>query len=225
MAEAEKKRRSLALGNFTRSVNILTKLIADNAPIIVVTPKYEKVNETYYKLEAVHEEFIEKTDIDIEEHADGLKYLEKPAETFLNTVNAYSEYFKKIENDEQEKITNKDEADKLLENQRFERENNARIQEEAKSKADETEAKFESTKAEFTSMIDTFNRMNLASKDYLKDVSNDDKRAGLSKLETDFDLLKNKFAQLSGIDPTKDVADLKKKLLDDAETPFLATQK
>ena len=69
--------------------------------------------------------------------------------------------------------------------------------------------------------------MSLASKDSLKDASDDDKRAGLTKLETNLDLLKTKFAYLSGIDLAKEqeITDLKKKFLDEAETPFVAAQK
>ena len=95
--EAEKKRRSIALGGFTRSVNLLNTVINEKSPISVVTPKYDRVNEAWYKLEAAHDAFIEQTDIDIEEHADGIKYLDKHTETFKKVVSDYSVYFKSAE--------------------------------------------------------------------------------------------------------------------------------
>ena len=76
-------------------------------------------------------------------------------------------------------------------------------------------------------MLDDFNRLNLASKDSLKEVSDIDKRAGLKKLESDLDSLKLKFAHLSGIDPSKNevITDLKERFLEEADGPFLVTQK
>ena len=107
------------------------------------------------------------------------------------------------------------------------RENRERVEAEARSKAEQLGAKFESTKTEFVTMLDDFKRLNFASKDSLKDASNDDKRVGLKKLEYELDLLKAKFANLSGIDPTKAevLTDLKKTFLEEADAPFLVTQK
>ena len=113
--EAEKKRRSIALGGFTRSVNLLNTVINEKSPISVVTPKYDRVNEAWYKLEAAHDAFIEQTDIDIEEHADGIKYLDKHTETFKKVVSDYSVYFKSAE---AESIKQKGDADKLVERER-----------------------------------------------------------------------------------------------------------
>ena len=227
MADVEKNRRSSALGRFTRSVNVLRSAIQSESPISVVTPKFEKVNEAWDKLEAAQDAFIEATNIDIETHADGLQYLDAPENTFTKIVNEYSEYFKQVEQQDKDDVKKKEDAEKLVENDRLEREKRERIAEEAKSKAEELEAKFESTKAEFVSMLDDFKRLNLASKDSLKDASDDDKRVGVKKLESDLDLLKAKFAILSGIDPTKAqvITDLKKTFLDEADAPFLLTQK
>ena len=121
MADVEKRRRSSALGGFTRSVNLLRSSITNESPISVVTPKFEKVNETQDKLEAAQEAFIEKTDIDIEH--DGLKYLDVPTETFPNVVKEYSEYFKLVERQDKDDVKRKEEAGKLVENERLEREN------------------------------------------------------------------------------------------------------
>ena len=170
--EAEKKRRSIALGGFTRSVNLLNTVINEKSPISVVTPKYDRVNEAWYKLEAAHDAFIEQTDIDIEEHADGIKYLDKHTETFKKVVSDYSVYFKSAE---AESIKQKGDADKLVERERVETESRLRVEAEAKSKNEEMGTKFESTKAEFISMLDDFKRLSLASKDSLKDASDDDK--------------------------------------------------
>ena len=104
MAEVEKKRRSAALGGFTRSVNLLRSAIRTESPISVVTPKFEKVNDAWDKLEAAQDAFIEATDIDIDEHADGLKYLDAPTETFTKIVNEYSEYFKQVEKQDRDDV-------------------------------------------------------------------------------------------------------------------------
>ena len=223
----EKKRRSVALGGFTRSVGVLRSAITTESPICVVTPKFEKVNDAWDKLEAAQEAFIEATDIDIDNHADGLKYLDTPTETFTNVVKEYSDYFKKVETKVKEDLENKEKAEKLVENERLVRENRERVEAEARSKAEQLGAKFESTKTEFVTMLDDFKRLNFASKDSLKDASNDDKRVGLKKLEYELDLLKAKFANLSGIDPTKAevLTDLKKTFLEEADAPFLVTQK
>ena len=169
-------KRSTALGGFTRSVNVLRSAITTKSPISVVKPKFKKVNETWDKLEAAQDAFIEKTDIDIENHADGLKYLDVPTETFTNVVREYSEYFKLVERQDKDDVKRKEEADKLVENERLERENRERVEADIQSKALELEAKFESTKAEFVTMLDDFKRLNLVSKDSLKDVSDSENR-------------------------------------------------
>ena len=70
MAEAlalAKKRRSQAKSNFTRNVNALEVLIAGSETLLVVTPQFEKVKTCWEKLETAQEEFIDRTDIDIDE--------------------------------------------------------------------------------------------------------------------------------------------------------------
>ena len=84
MADQEKKRRSNCLSNFTKSVNNFNKLNQDAAPIDLITTAFQKVQSCYDKLESAQDAFIEVTDIDIDTHADGIKYLDEPASRHQN---------------------------------------------------------------------------------------------------------------------------------------------
>ena len=58
-ADAAKKRRSTALNQFTRNVNSFNKLIASSAPAVTVNPSYEKVIDSWEKLEEAHDAYLE----------------------------------------------------------------------------------------------------------------------------------------------------------------------
>ena len=101
MADQEKKRRSNCLSNFTKSVNNFNKLNQDAAPIDLITTAYQKVQSCYDKLESAQDAFIEVTDIDIDTHADGIKYLDEPAIRHQNVLAAYSNCLKRTITDKQ----------------------------------------------------------------------------------------------------------------------------
>ena len=86
-AVQEKKQRSLAKSNFTRNVNKLNSLLDNNvSQAELVTPQFDKVNESYELLEKAHQEFLNTTDIDIEEDVDGFAYMEQCEPMLLRLV-------------------------------------------------------------------------------------------------------------------------------------------
>ena len=97
--------------------------------------------------------------------------------------------------------------------------------EEVRKKEEEKNGNFDSVKAEVACAIETFKRLNTGMRDSLLNVADADKRLGLKKMEDDFESLKSKMILLSGIDPVKDIDDVRDKFVADAETVFLATQK
>ena len=68
MADADvfKRKRTVALGNFTRTVNHLTRLLADVAPSNLVDPYYEKVKTAWEVLEAAHDEYLIQDGVDLD---------------------------------------------------------------------------------------------------------------------------------------------------------------
>ena len=150
----EKKMRSLALSNFTRSTNKLEEVINDSSPLVIVTPQYNKVMQCWEKLETAHDEFIEKTEIeDIDNDPQGFKYLDAPGARHVEIMKVYSDYLKDGEKKEEENRQQKETADRNLEEERSRRE----LQESQKNKAAEKELEmntmFTSADAELRSMI------------------------------------------------------------------------
>ena len=71
MAEVTKKKRTQSLSKFTLNVNKLTKLINNNAPLELVRPQYEKVQECWNILEEAHDTYLEEIDEEDLEGAGG----------------------------------------------------------------------------------------------------------------------------------------------------------
>ena len=89
---AAKRRRSSALSNFTRNENLFNNRIKNSAPLSIVTPLYGKVTLAWEALEKAHNEFLEVTEIDIEEDPGGLKYLDEPTGRYDSVSDSYSNY-------------------------------------------------------------------------------------------------------------------------------------
>ena len=68
-------------------------------------------------------------------------------------------------------------------------------------------------------------RLNLSLKDSVADASDADKRREWSKVEAEFNSLKNQVVKVAGIDGSQDMSDLNEKFAQDAETPYLECQK
>ena len=94
MADGEKKKRSLALSNHTRNVNIFIGLLNDAASSILVTPQFEKVVNCWEKLETARDIFIEKTEIDIDTDKHGLVFMDTPEMKHQQVMSRYASYLK-----------------------------------------------------------------------------------------------------------------------------------
>ena len=96
MAEQEAKMRANAARNFTRSITSLDKLLDSGAPSNVVLPQiskcWDKVCECWDKLQIAQDNFIEKTDIDVETHKDGFQYLDTPTDTYNDRLLKFTTY-------------------------------------------------------------------------------------------------------------------------------------
>ncbi len=183
VAEEEKKKRITSKSNFTRSVTKLNKLLDVDAPVDIVTPQYEKMNQCYDILEKDHNAFLSATDIDIQNHADGLQYILDIDATQETVMVRYCEFINKAttsqRNDEKEA---KDLEDDRAKEQRKALEEEARAAEELKL-SHERKEKFNSEKVRISSQIDSFNRMTINVKDTLNDISLVDKRSEWGKLK------------------------------------------
>ena len=122
MDATAKRRRSSALSNFTRNENLFNNRITNSSPLSIVTPLYDKVTVAWEALEKAHDEFIEVTEIDIEEDAGGLKYLDEPAGRYDSVIESYSNYLKQESEKEKREEVKKSEEQVRLETERKKRE-------------------------------------------------------------------------------------------------------
>ena len=222
--DAAKRRRITALSNFSRNEKLLNKSITNAAPLAVVTPIFEKVNAMWEALEAAHNDFLEVTDIDIEKDAGGIKYLDEPAGRYDTVIVSYSDYLKQEEKSTEEK---KSEVQVRLETERRQREaKEMRDAEEDQRKA-EAKRRFESMKAELNSAMESFQRMNLSIGESLKVASEHDIRSEWSKVEVDFNSMKEKLIETVGIEGAdeNETKEIKDKFEKDVEKKFLESQK
>ena len=191
MAEKAKKKRSSALASFTRNYNSLLSLINVSSPISVITPQYERVMTSWAKLEAVHEEFIDVTDIDIETDDNGLKYLDEPNERKQEGLSRYATYLKQIENEKKADSSSKETKD---------------AEERRMADIKEKMSKNESVKAEFFSEVDCFRVLSSGFRDLLTDITADDMRAQWSKIEDEFKQLREMKRQIISLEPDGDLS-------------------
>ena len=217
----EKKLRASAKGRFTRQEKHLTELLDDNSAKVIVTPQFDKFVDCWDKLEDAQDAFIEVTDIDVEEDADGVKYLDGPSERYRALVKRYAEYLKKANTSDQEELQKTEESARASEET-----SRKQIQSEKRSAEEEVQkqqrdANFRSAKAELETSIDSFKRLAVGLKDSVTNSPDSLKRQELEKVDNEFTLLKGQLAKLAGVDETQDISEIKKKFVDDAETMFL----
>ena len=110
-AAAEKKQRSIAKSNFTRKLNIIEQLITDEAQSFLVKEQYDKMKACFEKLEDTHEAFINVTDIDIDDHADGNIFMDDQQARYNDIVKKYSAYLKTSDERERTQSKKKEEDD------------------------------------------------------------------------------------------------------------------
>ena len=204
-AADEQKLRTVTLSNFTRNLNKLNKLLDTGASITLVTPQFEKMKEMYEKLEVAQDEFLKATDIDVENHKDGLQYMNSPDDQQEKAVQRYSLYLKTTADEqrvlEQASSRNVDEA-------RKQREIDNQAAQELKS-LDDRKKLFDSESAQLTMSIATFKNMTLNVKESLSDISVVDRRQEWLKVETEFSTLKGQLVRIAGIDHTQDITQIK----------------
>lgn len=176
MADAAKKRRSQALSNFTRTVNVFDTLITNASPSELVKPQFEKVMSCWDKLEAAQDDFIEKTDIDVDNDPSGVAYLNEPGGRHSAGMERYSEYLKSVKVIEGLEVEKAATDKKLVEDERLKAEAHERKVAQEQLKVEELNEKFTSAKAEILSLVDAFNGMNVGIKDSLADASDEVKR-------------------------------------------------
>ena len=168
MDATAKRRRSSALSNFTRNENLFNNRITNSAPLSIVTPLYDKVTVAWEALEKAHDEFIEVTEIDIEEDAGGLKYLDEPAGRYDSVIESYSNYLKQESEKEKTEEVKKSEEQVRLETERKKREAKELKDAEEVQRKEEARRRFESRKLELDSAVESFQRMNSSIGESLK---------------------------------------------------------
>ena len=225
MADVAKNCRSQAKSNFTRAYNHFNKLIDNSSPSELVKKQFEKIMSCWDKLEMAQDDFIMKTDIDVDAEEDGIAYLDAPGENHSDAMERYSEYLKTVKVVEVQEMEKQAGEKKLAEDERVKTEAQDRKVAEEQLKVEERNTKFDSSKAEVLSMVDAFNGMNVSIKDSLTDASEEVKREEWGKIETDFKTLQSKLVTFSSIDPTRDIKDVKDKFSTDAQDLFISTQK
>ena len=218
----EKKLRASAKGKFTRQEKHLTELLDDvNSAKVIVTPQFDKFVDCWNKLEDAQDAFIAVTEINVEEDADGIKYLDDISARYRALVKRYAEFLKKANTSDQEELQKIEESARASEEtSRKQIETEKRSAEEEFQKQ-QRDANFLSIKAELETSIDSFKTLTAGLKDSVTNSSDSLKRQELGKVDNEFTSLKGQLAKLAGVDSTKDISEIKKKFVDDAESTFL----
>ena len=152
-AAAAKKQRTVALRQYTRNHNNLIKLLDEASPAVLVTPHFEKFQESWSKLEEAQDNFIELTDIDIEADKDGLDFIDEPSERYQQALVRYSTYLKTSEEIERVQTKEREESDRQAEvESRKQREREVR-EEEARLRKQERDIQFLVSKKELEPAI------------------------------------------------------------------------
>ena len=228
-ADGAKKLRTIALSNFTKSANTLEKFIKAKVANVVVEPQYKKVVECFNKLEDAHNTFLQVTNIDIDAHAEGIKYMDIPGERYGDITVDYSNYLSGEEEKDRAVEERKCEAQERLEAERKKREAREAREAEEIQRKEEASRRFKSLTAELESAVESFQRMSISLKDTLENASGPDIRREWSNAESEFKALKDKLVEISGLSATDEEeaqsADLKKMFEDDGEKAFLDSQK
>ena len=225
MADVFKKKRTQALSKFTRAYNELIQQIDDSAPAILTTPQFEKVEACWEKLEDAQDDFIENTDIDIDTDPQGIQYLDEPGQRHALGLKRYAEYLKQEKAVQTKHLEETAAQQKVVEEERLKTEAREQKAAEDRLKAEELEAKFESAKAGFMSRVVTFGGVNKDIQGTLEVASDTDKRKEWNKMESDFKALQTELHELSALDPSKEIADVKAAFDTEARDLYVNTQK
>ena len=197
-ADTAKRLRITALSNFTRNTNNLQRFINSSASTTIVTPQYEQVILCWTKLEEAHDVYLgAATNIDLENDDEGIKYLDKPGERYGEIMLSYSEYLRDQGEKDRTAEVRRSEEQVRLEDERRKREAKELKDAEEVQRKEEAKRRFECGIAELQSAVESFNRMNIGMTETLENASEHDIRKEWSKVEENFDTLKEKLIEES----------------------------
>ena len=212
----EKRKRSTALGAFTRNENTINLMLDEKSPTNILTSQFEKFQACWNKLEEAHDAYIESIDGDVDDVI--LNSLDDPGARYQDVVKRYSAYFKTSA--EQDRV-------ELRANELKDREEEEKLKREAEelTRKAEAKARFDSEKAELQMSISAFKRLAVSLKDSVDKASDLDKRRELEKLESNFNTIKTRIVKFAGIDHLQDITDVNAAFVADVEEPFVEFQK
>ena len=220
MADAAKKLRTNAKKNYTRTLNIVNALLADESPADLVKPQFDKLTSYWDKHEAAHDEYVDLNDDDAED-----TFLDQSALNHQEVLKQYSAFLKKEKVDEGTHSKQKAEEDKRLEDERVQREARERKIIEDEKRAAERDMNFETEKGELLSMVESFRSFSTGIEDSLGGASDSDKRNEWLKVESEYKLIQKKLTTVSGIGHDKDLKPLRDTFTASAEASFKLMQK
>ena len=212
----EKRKRSTALGAFTRNENTINVMLDELSPTHIITPQFEKLQACWNKLEEAHDAYIESIDGDVDEVT--LNSLDEPSTRYQTVVKRYSTYFRTSTEQDRVELRAKELKD------REDEEKLKRDAEELTRKA-EAQARFDSEKAELQMTISAFKRLAVSLKDSVDDALDSDKRSELEKLESNYNSIKTQVVKFAGIDPLQDITGVNAAFVADVEEPFIEFRK
>ena len=206
----EKKNRTKAKSDFTRSEKTLRTLIDNNSQSFLVTEQFEKLKICFQKLEDAQDAFLGVTEIDIEEDANGLKYMDGPSDQYDNALTTYSAYLRTSEDTERNQLKKNEEDD---------------LKAVKEVQQGEIREKLRCEKAKLETAIDTFGWTNDNIEDSLAEASDSDKRKEWQRVETEYESLKSQLLSVISMDPAEDSSPTTKKFKDVAEKTYNKVKK
>ena len=227
MAEEMKRKRSRTLGKFTRTYNTLVKLLdQEGSNRSVVDPQFESLKTIWEALEDTHEDYLANADAAVSDDAVEAAYLDEPGERYTTAVVRYSEYLKSQDESKQKSEESKVKGDRLYEDERRKRETKELKEEEELRAKEELKVKFQSLTLEVKTDVDSFKNIAGSLKNSLEEASDQVKRGEWTKVETEFQSLREKLRKCVGMDQSVDAADSEetKEKFREAETAFTEFQ-
>ena len=230
MGDQEKKIRTIALRNFTRSTTTLTSLLNANepSPVVALEAKklWEKVTDFWDKLQSAQDDFLVAAVLgDIETDKNGFPYLDDSTKTHDELLQRYMKFCSDADNVGKQDVVIAEENKRRAEEEERKRIQSERDEAERNAIEKEKEDKFNKEKREFDSAVEAFKRMNVSMKETLETASASDKRLRLQGCTDEFAKLKDKFVKLSCSVAEEQLAKFRKDFVDETEVPFKEAEK
>ena len=106
----EKRKRSTALGAFTRNERTLNLMFDEGSPTHLITPQYEQLQVCWNRLEDAHDAYIESIVGDIDDAT--MNSLDEPAQRYQDVVKRYSTYFRKNQEKDRDELREREVKDR-----------------------------------------------------------------------------------------------------------------